>query len=148
VLNSNVVMVADATLLVANVKITSAHMACPFVFHFRRHWVSMWLDVPGRDFRARLGMMPKERRADKIIGPHVRRLAFVEMLPSRAHLIKSALSYRATGWRRHAGNMMWPMARRLMTRMYDIKPAAAAESRARLEAELDWLDAKLPVQPC
>jgi glutathione S-transferase len=38
---------------------------------------------------------------------------------------------------------MWPVARRLMTRMYDIKPGAAAESRARLEAELDWLDAKL-----
>jgi hypothetical protein len=32
VLNSNVVTVADATLLVANVKITSAHMACPFAF--------------------------------------------------------------------------------------------------------------------
>jgi hypothetical protein len=58
-----------------------------------------------------------ERRADKIIGPHVRRLAFAETLPGHAHLIKSALFYRATGWRRHAGNMMWPVARRLMTRM-------------------------------
>jgi len=84
-----------------------------------------------------------ELRADKVIGPHVRRLAFAETLHGHAHLIKSALFYRATGWRRHAGNVMWPVARRLMTRMYDIKPGAAAESRARLEAELDWLDAKL-----
>jgi glutathione S-transferase len=84
-----------------------------------------------------------ELRADKIIGPHMRRLAFAETLPGHAHLIKSALFYRATGWRRHAGNMMWPLVRRLMTQMYDIKPGAAAESRARLEAELDWLDTKL-----
>ena len=28
-------------------------------------------------------------------------------------------------------------------RMYDIRPGAASESRAQLESELDWLDAKL-----
>src|SRR5262245_23131689 len=44
---------------------------------------------------------------------------------------------------RYAGYMMWPVAQRLMTRMYDMKPGTAAESRAMLEAELDWLDAKL-----
>jgi glutathione S-transferase len=84
-----------------------------------------------------------ERRADEIIGPNVRRLAFAEMLPSHAHLIKSALFYRASGWRRQAGNMMWPVSRRIMARMYGIGPGAAAESRAKLEAELDWLDSKL-----
>jgi glutathione S-transferase len=84
-----------------------------------------------------------ERRADEIIGPHVRRLAFAEAMPSHAHLIKSALFYSATGWRRQAGNMMWPVARRIMTRMYDLGPGAAAESRAKLEAEFDWLDGKL-----
>lgn len=84
-----------------------------------------------------------ERRADEIIGPHVRRLAFAETLPSHPHLIKSALFYRASGWRRLAGNAMWPVARRIMAHMYDIRPGAAAESRAKLEAELDWLDAKL-----
>jgi glutathione S-transferase len=84
-----------------------------------------------------------ERRADEIIGPHVRRLAFAEAMPSHAHLIKSALFHSATGWRRQAGNMMWPVARRIMTRMYDLGPGAAAESRAKLEAEFDWLDGKL-----
>jgi hypothetical protein len=62
VLNSSVVMVADATLLVANVKITSAHMACPFVIHFRTYRKSHWFrwglmfqgaisDAPGDDAR-------------------------------------------------------------------------------------------------
>jgi glutathione S-transferase len=84
-----------------------------------------------------------ERRANEIIGPHVRRLAFAEAMPSHAHLIKSALFYNATGWRRQAGNLMWPVARRIMRRMYDLGPGAAAESRAKLEAEFDWLDGKL-----
>lgn len=84
-----------------------------------------------------------EHRADQVIGPHVRRLAFAEGLPRHAHLIKSALFYRASGWRRLAGNAMWPVARRVMARRYDVRPGAAAESRARLEAELDWLDGKL-----
>ena len=84
-----------------------------------------------------------ERRANEIIGPHVRRLAFAETMPSDAYLIKSALFYRASGWRRQAGEMMWSVARRIMTQMYDLGPGAAAESRAKLEVEFDWLDAKL-----
>jgi len=39
--------------------------------------------------------------------------------------------------------MMWPVTRRIMMKMYDIRPGAASESRSRLESELDWLDAKL-----
>jgi hypothetical protein len=84
-----------------------------------------------------------ERRANEIIGPHVRRLAFAELLPSHAHLVKQALFYKASGWRRLAGNMMWPVSWRAMMRLYDLGPGAAAESRARLETELDWLDGKL-----
>jgi len=38
---------------------------------------------------------------------------------------------------------MWPVTRQVMMRMYDIKPGAAAESRAKLEAELSWLDSML-----
>jgi glutathione S-transferase len=84
-----------------------------------------------------------ERRADAVIGVHVRRLAFAELLPRYAHLVKPALFYRASGWRRFAGHAMWPVAWRIMQRMYDTRPGAAADSRARLEAEFDWLDAKL-----
>lgn len=84
-----------------------------------------------------------EQRADDIIGPHVRRLAFAELLPDHAHLVKQALFNTASGWRRLAGNMMWPVSWRAMMRLYDLGPDAAAESRARLESELDWLDGKL-----
>ena len=84
-----------------------------------------------------------ERRADEVIAVNVRRLAFAELLPGHAHLVKSALFYRASGWRRQAGNVMWPVAWRILMRMYDIRPGAAAESRSKLEAELDWLDGKL-----
>src|SRR6516225_6538426 len=39
--------------------------------------------------------------------------------------------------------VMWPVAWRILMRMYDIRPGAAAESRARLETELEWLDGRL-----
>lgn len=84
-----------------------------------------------------------ERRAGAVIGVHVRRLAFAELLPRHAHMVKPALFHRATGWRRSAGHAMWPVAWRIMQRMYDTGPGAAADSRATLEAEFDWLDAKL-----
>ena len=84
-----------------------------------------------------------EQRANEVIGIHVRRLAYGEMLPSYSHLAKPALFLRTTGWHRLVGNMMWPVTRQFMMRMYDIGPRAASESRTTLEAELDWLDGKL-----
>ena len=84
-----------------------------------------------------------ERRADEVIAVNVRRLAFAELLPTYAHVVKPALFYRTSGWRRLVGNMTWPIAWRIMMRMYDLGPGAASESRAKLEAELDWLDGKL-----
>ena len=84
-----------------------------------------------------------ERRADQVIGVHVRRLAYAETLPSHSHLVKPSLFLRASGWHRLIGNMMWPVARRIMIRIHDIRPGSASESRSRLDCELDWLDDKL-----
>ena len=84
-----------------------------------------------------------ERRADDVIGVHVRRLAYAETLPSCPHLVKPALFLRTSISNRLIGNFMWPVTRRLMMRVYDIRPGAASESRSRLELELDWLDNKL-----
>jgi glutathione S-transferase len=84
-----------------------------------------------------------ERRADQVIGINARRLAFAEMLPSYPHLVKPALFLRASGWHRLIGHLMWPVAWRVMMQQLEVRPGAAAESRAKLEAELDWLDAKL-----
>ena len=58
-----------------------------------------------------------ERRADQVIGVHVRRLAYAETLPSHSHLVKPSLFLRASGWHRLIGNMMWPVVRRLMIRI-------------------------------
>ena len=79
----------------------------------------------------------------EVIGVHVRRLAFAELLPAHAHVVKSALFHGATGWRRLAGSMMWPVSRHVMVRVFDIVPGAAEESRSKLEEEFDWLEEKL-----
>jgi glutathione S-transferase len=73
----------------------------------------------------------------------VRRLGYAETLPRFPHLVKSALFDNASSSHRLIGNLIWPLSRRVMMRMYDITPEAASESRAKLEAELDWLDTKL-----
>ena len=84
-----------------------------------------------------------ENRVGEVIGVHVRRLAFAELLPANAHVVKSALFYSATGWRRLAGNMMWPVTRQVMMRKCNIVPGSAEESRSKLEEEFDWLEGKL-----
>jgi glutathione S-transferase len=84
-----------------------------------------------------------EQRADDVIGVHVRRLGYAEMLPKFPHLAKPALFCNTSSLHRFVGNMMWPVTRRIMMRMYDITPRAAAESRSKVEGELEWLDNKL-----
>ena len=84
-----------------------------------------------------------ERRSNEITAVHVRRLAFAEMLPNYAHFVKPGMFERASGWHRLAGHIMWPVEVRIIMRGYDLGPGAAAESRAKIDAELDWLDAKL-----
>lgn len=80
------------------------------------------------------------RRADSVIGPHVRRLAYAEILPAHPEMAKPALFLGTSPTQRFVGKLMWPVTRRLMMAAYDIRPGAAADSLSRLEAELDWLD--------
>jgi hypothetical protein len=84
-----------------------------------------------------------ENRVGKIIGVHVRRLAFAELMPAHAHVVKSALFHGATGWRRLAGSVMWPVSRHVMVRVFDIVPGAAEESRSKLEDEFAGLKRSL-----
>jgi glutathione S-transferase len=84
-----------------------------------------------------------ENRVGEIIGVHVRRLAFAELLPAHAHVVKSGLFHSATGWRRVVGNMMWPVTRQLMPRIFNIIPGATEESCSKLEEEFYWLEDKL-----
>ncbi len=109
-------------------------------------WAEMKAGAPGRSL-APAGNLSEaaeiERRSNEVIGAHVRRLAYAELLPGHSDHVKTALLNGAVDWHRLAGTLMWPVSWRLMMRMYDIGADAAAQSRARLEAELDWLDAKL-----
>jgi glutathione S-transferase len=84
-----------------------------------------------------------EQRADKVIGIHVRRLAYAALLPRHADVVRRAMLQSAAGWHRIAGNLTWPLVWRLIMKGYDIGPDAAADSRSKLEAELDWLDGLL-----
>ena len=109
-----------------------------------------WADGRGDDPRRTLAPRGNlveaqeiERRADEVIGLHVRRLAYAETLPTCPHLVKPALFLRTSVPDRLIGNFMWPVTRRLMMRVYDVRPGAASESRSKLESELDWLDNKL-----
>jgi glutathione S-transferase len=84
-----------------------------------------------------------ERRANDVIGIHVRRLSYAETLPHCPHVVKPALFRNTSSLHRVMGDMMWPIAWRLIMQMYDVRPGAAEESRTALERELDWLDDKL-----
>jgi glutathione S-transferase len=84
-----------------------------------------------------------ERRADALIGVHVRRLAYAAMLPTRAHVVKAELSRGLSATQRVVCSLMWPVSRLMMMRAMDITPEAASESRAILETELDWLDSQI-----
>ena len=109
-----------------------------------------WADQRTQDHSRRLNAPNAreiEQRADDVIGIHVRRLAYAEMLPRFPHLAKPALFSNTSRSHRLIGNMMWPVTRQVMMRMYDVRSGAAAESRAKLEVELTWLDSLLAGRP-
>ena len=51
-----------------------------------------------------------ERRADEVVGFHVRRLAYAETLPYHSHLVRPMLFLRCTAWHRliGGGRSSWP----------------------------------------
>jgi glutathione S-transferase len=84
-----------------------------------------------------------ERRANEVLGVHVRRLFYAEVLPHEAHLAKPWLFLNTSTPHRLVGNLMWPVVRKGMIQGMDTGPEAAPDSRTRVAAELDWLDAML-----
>ncbi|MEM9591331.1 MAG: glutathione S-transferase family protein [Pseudomonadota bacterium] len=105
-----------------------------------------WADTKAKDESRLLtqdGSVEIEKRADEIIGWHVRRLAYAELLPRFPDYVKPVLFQNTSRMQRLIGEIMWPVTRRLMMQAYGITPTAASESRSTLEAELDWLDEEL-----
>lgn len=105
-------------------------------------WADQRAQDRGREL-TRSDALKIEQRADDIIGVHIRRLFFAEMLPKSPYLTRPGLFLNSSVSHRFVGSMMWPVTWRVMMKMYDITPDAASDSRAKLEAELDWLDSKL-----
>ena len=84
-----------------------------------------------------------EQRADKSLGIHARRLAYAECLKTHPHVVKPAVFHNLSALHLLLANLMWPITRRAMIRGYGLGEGAAAESRARMEVELDWFDAAI-----
>ena len=84
-----------------------------------------------------------ERRADDVLGVETRRLFYAEMLPGIADLLKPHIFRNTAPPHRLLGTAMWPKTRRILGQVFAATPTAAADSRARLGVELDWLDDRL-----
>lgn len=105
-----------------------------------------WADERAQDRTRQLthaDALEVEKRADEVIGCHVRRLAYSEILPRFPQYAKPQLFRNTSRTHRLIGDVMWPVTRQIMMRMYDVKSEAASESRGKLEVELAWLDQKL-----
>ncbi len=81
-----------------------------------------------------------EARLDKIVGVNTRRLLCAHALPDQTRFVKPMLFANTSPLPRFAANLMWPVSKKLMARMYRTSGDAAAESRAILEREFAWLE--------
>jgi glutathione S-transferase len=105
-----------------------------------------WADDRVQDSSRRLtspSALEIERRADDAIGINARRLFYAEALPQAPHAIKAAFSANYSPFHRFIGHITWLLTPRVIMMKYEIGPGAAQESRAKLNAELDWLDSLL-----
>ena len=74
-----------------------------------------------------------ERRADEVVGFHVRRLAYAETLPHYSHLVRPTLFLRCTAWHRLIGGVMCDEAGRALRSIENGKarrsgPACASDT--------------------
>jgi glutathione S-transferase len=105
-----------------------------------------WADEHAPDADRRLtvpGALEIERRADDGVGVHARRLFYSLALPGSMHMIKPAFLGKVTPFHKFIGSITWLLTPTMIRKRYKIRPGAAEESRAKLEAELDWLDGLL-----
>ncbi len=84
-----------------------------------------------------------EDRADDFIGVEVRRLLYAQTLTQHPDVILELLYGNLEKDIRAVGHKLWPRIQTAMIDTLDAAPAATGDSRARLDAELDWLDARL-----
>lgn len=84
-----------------------------------------------------------EKRLDSTVGVHVRRFYYSDALFSNPAAVRPIFSDGLPVWQRAAVTLGWPGMVPLMIKGMDLGTAQGLQSRAVLEAELDWLDSLL-----
>ncbi|WP_282608681.1 glutathione S-transferase [Pelagibius sp. Alg239-R121] len=84
-----------------------------------------------------------EARADDVVGVEVRRLLYAQTLTQHPDIVLELLYGNLDSKVRSVGHNLWPKIQPAMIQTLDAAPDAVADSRAKLDVELDWLDEKL-----
>lgn len=84
-----------------------------------------------------------EKRLDDVAGVHVRRFYYSDALLTAPASVRPIFSNGLPLWQRAAVTLGWRKIVPLMIKGLDLGVAQGQESRAILEAELDWLDGLL-----
>jgi len=84
-----------------------------------------------------------EKRLDDVVGVHVRRFYYSDALITSPASVRPIFSNGLPLWQRAAVTLGWSRIVPLMIKGLDLGVAQGLESRAMVEAELDWLDGLL-----
>lgn len=84
-----------------------------------------------------------EKRLDDVAGVHVRRFYYSDALLNSPKSVRPIFSNGLPLWQRAAVTLGWSRIVTLMCQAMDLGEAQGRESRALIEAELDWLDSLL-----
>ncbi len=84
-----------------------------------------------------------EDRADDMIGVEVRRLLYAQTLTRHPDIILELLYGNLDKEVKSVGHKLWPRIQSAMIQTLDAAPDVVPDSRAKLDAQLDWLDRRL-----
>lgn len=84
-----------------------------------------------------------EKRLDDVVGVHVRRFYYSDALINAPASVRPIFSDGLPLWQRAAVTLGWSRIVPLMIKGMDLGTEQGLQSRAMLEAELDWLDGLL-----
>jgi len=84
-----------------------------------------------------------EKRLDDKIGVHIRRMFYSEALVEHPQTVKPVFNEGLPFFARIRLALSWPVIVKAMIKRMDLGQSQGAESKAIIEAELDWLDSLL-----
>lgn len=108
-----------------------------------------WCEAQNRDKsrsldgRMQLEVRAIEKRLDDIVGIHVRRFYYSDALINEPASVRPIFSNGLPLWQRMAVTLGWSRIVPIMVKGMDLGYEQGQQSRAVIEAELDWLNALL-----